>query len=258
MSSTNIEKSIEILLQAGKDIAAADVERKTAFISHTHEGRPYYKGDWKALMEPEAKPLFVNTLSGIARYLTDNPDGLDLNALLVHVDDYQTVTVRSVPTGPHKQRPTFMQAKALIPEHLFSDPVRPRYYPPQVFIPYLQSCFVESEDLKAAIDVCSNMDVEGGVSQADDGLSQKVAVRKGVVTRSEVKVPNPVVLYPFSTFIEIDQPARKMVLRLAGNLDEGSGCALIEADGGAWKISALSAIEAWLKNNLPETVKVIA
>lgn len=257
---SNTFETAELLINTGKELAREELKNENAFVVHEHEGRPYIKGSWSRLLEPEADTLNVCTLTGLKDYLESNPDGLDLKGLMVHVIDHSTVKVRSVPVGGHKQRPVFMTAEALIPDHMFSRATRPSYYPPSVFIPYLQSCFaeVEGDDLQAVIRVCGNVDVEAGVSQKDDGMTQKVATRTGVVTKSEEEVPNPVVLYPFSSFVEILQPARKMVLRFAGNADEGAGAALIEADGGAWKITAMQSIADWLRENLPEEVKVIA
>ena len=256
----NIHETVELLIDTGKELASQKLENEHAFIVHEHEGRKYIKGNWNRLLEAETETLNVVTLTGLKDYLENNPDNLKLDELMVHVVDHMTVKVRSIPVGGHKQRPVFMTAQALVPEHMFSRATRPAYYPPSVFIPYLQSCFaeVDGDDLATVIRICGNVDVEANVNQKDDGMTQKVATRTGVVTKSEEEVPNPVVLYPFSSFVEIMQPARKMVLRFAGNTDEGAGAALIEADGGAWKITAMHAIAEWLRKELPEEVKVIA
>ncbi|WP_430735142.1 hypothetical protein [Halodesulfovibrio aestuarii] len=256
----NDYETTQLLISTGKEIAREELKNEKAFLVHEHEGRTYIKGDWRPMLDAETDTLHVATLSGLKDFLESNPDNLDLDQLMVHVVDHETVKVRSIPVGGHKQRPVFLTAKALVPEHMFCKATRPAYYPPSVFIPYLQSCFaeVEGDDLKTVIRICGNVDVEANVNQKDDGMTQKVATRTGVVTKSEEEVPNPVILYPFSSFVEVLQPARKMVLRFAGNTDEGAGAALIEADGGAWKITAMQSIAEWLRKNLPEEVRVIA
>lgn len=256
----NDYENTQLLIETGKELEREKLKNEKAFLVKEHEGRTFVKGDWRPLLEPETETLKVSTLTGLKDYLDNNPDSLNLNELMVHVVDHETVKVRSTPVGGHKQRPVFLTATALVPEHMFCKATRPAHYPPSVFIPYLQSCFaeVDGDDLKTIISVCSNVDVDAGVNQSDDGMTQKVTTRRGVVSKAQENVPNPVVLYPFSSFVEIMQPARKMVLRFAGNTDEGAGAALIEADGGAWKITAMQSIATWLRENLPEEVKVIA
>jgi hypothetical protein len=51
---------------------------------------------------------------------------------------------------------------------------------------------------------------------------------------------------PNTSFRELDQPASDFIFRVKN----GGGFALFEADGGAWKIAAINAIAAWLKNRL--------
>lgn len=253
MPSVDLNESIETLVRLGGDLKQAEVDRRTQFVVHEHNGRPYYKGEFRPMLEPEAEPLHVNTLTALADYLNDNPDELDLSKLLVHVNSATDVVIRSVPTGPHKQRPVFMRAGALIPDHMFDT-----YVSPDKFVPYLQSCFAAGEDLETVIAVCGNVTAAAEVRQQDDGMTQTVTARMGVQRRTDIEVPNPVVLYPFSSFVEIMQPARKFVLRFKGDTDKGTLCALIPADGGAWQITAIESISTWLREKLPEGVRVIA
>ena len=55
-------------------------------------------------------------------------------------------------------------------------------------------------------------------------------------------------LAAYRTFIEIDQPERKFVLRM----QSGPRVALLEADGGAWKNEAIRNIENYLMEELSE------
>ena len=256
---SNTFETAELLINTGKELAREELKNENAFVVHEHEGRPYIKGSWNKLYEPEAECLHIHTLTGLKDYLESNPDKLDYDELMVHVVSHDTVLIRSVPYGPHKQRPTFMQAEAIVPVHMFSSATRPEYHSPEQFLPYMQSCFVETEGdhLTDVIQVCGNISTSAEVQQQDDGMKQNVTTRAGVVTKELTEVPNPVILYPFSTFTEVAQPGRKMTLRFKGG-DGGAGAALIEADGGAWKITAMQSIADWLRENLPEEVKVIA
>ena len=61
-------------------------------------------------------------------------------------------------------------------------------------------------------------------------------------------VPNPVILRPYRTFPEVEQPASSFIFRMKEN--DGVCCALFEADGGAWKNEAMRNIKEYLKENL--------
>jgi len=67
-----------------------------------------------------------------------------------------------------------------------------------------------------------------------------------------------VVLRPYRTFLEIEQPASAFVFRLRrGREGELPTCALFEADGGRWKLEAIERIRDYLKEQLSE-IAVIA
>ena len=59
-------------------------------------------------------------------------------------------------------------------------------------------------------------DSEGNSYLQDDGVSQRATVSRGAHGKTDVKVPSPVVLQPYRTFIDIEQPASPFInLRLA-------------------------------------------
>ncbi|HUW08460.1 MAG TPA: hypothetical protein VM537_01965, partial [Anaerolineae bacterium] len=79
-------------------------------------------------------------------------------------------------------------------------------------------------------------------------VSQTVSVRRGMSQTTQVVVPNPVTLKPYRTFREIDQPESPFLLR-ARNPKNEEGVpefALFEADGGAWRLTAVERIKDYL------------
>ena len=251
----NLKESNAHLIEVGQKLEAEKQTNAQTFITHTLEdGRQYYKPNtdsrWETLPEKLVKTLEVSTLTAIKDYLEKNPDGLDLTKTIVHVTSPTCVDVISTPFGGYRQRDTFMQAKAIIPEHMFD-----RRVEPDKFVPWLQSCFCENEDLAALLKISGNIVDTSEVHLQDDGVSQDVTIRQGAARKSAVEVPSPAVLLPFSTFVEINQPPRKFVFRLGS---QPLTCSLIEADGGAWKITAISDIGTWLDEHLPKDVRVIA
>ena len=94
-------------------------------------------------------------------------------------------------------------------------------------------------------------------TSADDGISQAVTAKTGVALVAEVKVPNPVTLRPYRTFLEVDQPAISCVFRLR----QGPMLSLHEADGGLWRLEAIQSIKTYLEKameGLGQDIPVIA
>lgn len=255
MYQINQQETNKHLISTGRELESALKESQGQFFhQQLPDGRNYFKpsgcDDWKPLNDPEAPTIYTKTLTGIANYLNDNPDGLDYTQTIVHVMSPTRVAVISTPFGGFKQRATHMQAEACLPKHKFD-----QYVAPDEFVPYLQSCFCESEDLAALIKISGNIVDTSEVRIQDDGVSQEVSIRQGAARKGEVPVPSPAILMPFSTFAEVIQPPRKFVFRLSS---DPLKCALLTADGGAWELTAIESVAAWLRENLPSDVKVIA
>ena len=92
---------------------------------------------------------------------------------------------------------------------------------------------------------------ENSATAADDGFTQTVVVRKGIVTKGTTAVKPIVKLKPYRTFNEVDQPESEFLVRLS----DGAQVALYEADGGAWKLRARRNIADYLKENLAELIE---
>lgn len=65
-----------------------------------------------------------------------------------------------------------------------------------------------------------------------------------------MRVPNPVELAPYRTFLEVEQPESQFIFRMK----DGPRCAIFEADGGAWRNQAITNIREYLKNELFEEI----
>ena len=112
------------LIGVGRELESLDGKAKAALPIHvTEDDLRFYKpdpeGEWQRLHDAEQDSLTVGTLQAVVDYLNQNPDGLELEKLLVHVCDVTTVRVMSIPFGGWKQRTTYMRADAVIPVHRF-------------------------------------------------------------------------------------------------------------------------------------------
>lgn len=113
----------------------------------------------------------------------------------------------------------------------------------------LQSRFVMTENAIGILGITSKLHIEDGVELSDNGMAQKVTVKKGISSASIVNemVPSMVKLAPYRIFPECDQVETVFLLRLKGDRDSGAYVGLFEADGGLWKVHAKRIIKAKLE-----------
>jgi hypothetical protein len=124
------------------------------------------------------------------------------------------------------------------------------------FIIQIQAKMVIDETVEGLLQLLSSIKDEKIKTSEDNGYSQAVTARTGVALVNQVKVPNPVTLRPYRTFMEIEQPGSSYVFRLKSG-DKAPQVSLHEADGGQWKLEAIQGIKAFLAEALPD-VPIIA
>ena len=94
------------------------------------------------------------------------------------------------------RREWLAESEASIPDTTFES-----FIDAEEMIIMLQSQFVQSEDRDIILKVIGNLKEENVRKANDDGVSQSVTVQSGVANVAEVKVPNPVELSPYRTFL---------------------------------------------------------
>lgn len=213
---------------------------------HKENNQTYSDKELHLIEKPTAGPFVVYTLSSLIDYLKSEFDENYNNEspFIIHVVSPTEVTVES-PLNDDAERDYFMKAEALIPTFNFS-----QWYDTEEFNIKLQSCFVDNKDRGTMLKVVGNIDEEQVKTIKDDGTSQSVVAKVGL-QRGNVEVPNPVILSPYRTFIEVDQPKSEFIFRM----QSGPRCALFEADGGAWKLKAISYIKVYLQSKLEEEIE---
>lgn len=206
-------------------------------------GQQYATRQLYKVLEPTPAPLVVRNLSGLVDYLKSE---FDKEApLLVHVVSPTQVSVISSYNNDYARK-EIIKAEALLPEYRFG-----YFYEAEDFNIKLQSGFVANEDRTKLLKVVGNVKEENVCQVGDDGVSQSVVAKTGVATVEDVKVPNPVILAPYRTFVEVDQPESAFVFRMKN----GPVAALFEADGGAWRNSAIDAVSVYLAEELSELIE---
>lgn len=72
---------------------------------------------------------------------------------------------------------------------------------------------------------------ENSVSTNDNGVTQTVEARQGVALNAVVEIKPRVMLRPFRTFLEVEQPESEFLLRV--DPDEGSASSRLTAASGS-------------------------
>lgn len=196
---------------------------------------------------PQPEPLQLGTLTGLLDFIGENRDQLKIGDLVVHVVSPVEVALRGRVDNHdyHWQRHTYAVAKCL---ELTSGIFRfGEYLDSELFTIGLQTLFLPTPQRDDIIRLLTGIRDSNVKDTFDDGVAQQVTVAAGVALVGGKKVPNPVTLQPWRTFREIEQPESVFVLRLASGADgQKPRAALIEADGGAWKLEAMSRIATFL------------
>lgn len=194
--------------------------------------------------------LETSTLSSIVDYFTGDPDAVFAKdkKYIIRIGGIGTVDVMSEVSG-EMQRDDLLHVRADLPGKFPFE----QYMDLEMFNILLQSRFEDTEDRARLLALTGNVVDESVKTYGDDGISQQATVKSGVATAANVVVPNPVTLKPFRTFAEAEQPESKFVFRLRKD-DDGVTAALIEADGGRWKVQAIKNIAEYLDNCLEDAL----
>ena len=189
------------------------------------------------------------TLMGFVEFIRCNIDVLheQYGKLMVMVDNERLVSLMSAPCGPENATRLLLAVTRARTEP-FKFGVS---YSQEEFVVALQSRFMQDEISAKVGMVVGNLVNGHEVNTSDDGISQRAVVKTGVARVGDVVIENPVMLRPYRTFVEIDQPKSPFVLRIKAEKDSGQPyIALHEADGGMWKVEAVGRIYEFLCNAL--------
>lgn len=194
------------------------------------------------IVRPDTFTAF--SLDGLIEYIKTDVDGVfkdEKRKHIVRVTSPTKVEVISPTTGYWLERVVVAQCNAVVPEIQFG-----RYMDTDDFQIMVQTCFEDSENRAKVLLLAGSVRKEQNMQTADDGVSQKLTVNTGVVTVADVTVKNPVVLTPYRTFREVEQPESPFILRF----NEDARAALFTGDGSGWKLAAVARIAEYLRSNL--------
>lgn len=194
---------------------------------------------------PKADAVRMSTLTSLVDYIKSGVDEIT-ERMIIHVVSPLEVRLFSQ-LDPDRRRETLVMVVGNVPEFKYGS-----YMGHEEFLIALQSKFQQGNDRDLLLRFAGT--VENGTlsNYGDDGVTQKATVSKGIASKEQCIVPNPVHLQPFRTFVEVDQPESAFVFRMRDDGRDGVQCAIFEADGGAWKNEAMENIRAYLQDELAE------
>lgn len=207
-----------------------------------HNGHKYTDKELHVIPAIKKQMVSFSTLNGMLDTLAQEINKFISSdeKLIIHVECEAAVTVLSPICDQDGHRDTIYAATAELPEYHFG-----RYMSYEEMVIALKSKFVENDDLNRLVQLMGTITTENASTIADDGFTQTVTVKKGVVLK-ENKAVNPYFkLIPYRTFLETEQPESTFLLRIR----DGSA-SLYEADGGAWKLTARSNVKKYITNYL--------
>ena len=195
---------------------------------------------------PRAKTLTVRSLLGFCAYINSEFDGVKKNDVMVIVDDVDAVRLVGKLFGKDRERECLIYAQL----HGVDNFDFGAFMTQEQFAIQFRSLFVPSDknDTNYVLSFVSKLHGGTAVSLEDDGITQKVGVSSGIsgqlVAKEKAK---PIVkLAPYRTFREIEQPESEFLLRTRIDSNNVPSVALFEADGGAWRITAMKRIAEYI------------
>ena len=194
---------------------------------------------------PMAEKIEMNTLSSLVEYIKANIDTM-ADKMIIQVESPTRVNLFSM-LNEEREREYLVRVDALIPSFNYGS-----FIDHEQFCINVQSKFIDDPSTDKALLLKFAGTVEQGsvAEYGDDGVTQKATVKNGIASKTDAVVPNPVKLRPYRTFIEVEQPVSEFIFRM--KQDRGILCAIFEADGGAWKITAMKKIKEHLQFELAE------
>jgi len=215
----------------------------------TFEGRRYSSRSLSPITPPLEKPLIFNTLQSLMQYA--NQLGFPS---IIQVIDEKEVHFYADEVDAWKQREVFAKATtALQPERFPFG----KFLAPDEFAIQLRTRFDMTPDLETLIAVTSNISYASNIEVSDDGLTQTVGQKAGVVLKSRAELPSLAMLKPYRTFLEAGQPESPFIVRARKNHSDVPELALFEADGGAWRLQAVQNIVGFIGKKVHEQITVL-
>lgn len=241
-----IKEAIKFITQLG----IKPGERVVEVVDADHKDRMFFVNDEGLAREVQPTnnraqyELELNTLTGLVGYIKSNLERVD-NKFYLQVLNERKVVLNGL-LESDGGREFLAVANAIVPRFEYE-----YFHDAEELIIALQSTFTKTADRDVLLKVIGNVKEENVRNTGDTGYSQAVTIQTGLSSVEDVKVPNPVTLAPYRTFLEVEQPASDFIFRMK----DGPRGAIFEADGGAWRNQAIVNVRDYLATELAAEIE---
>jgi hypothetical protein len=214
---------------------------------------------------PAPKHFTVSTLSGFLDYIKADPDRLITGPVVLDSAGKHSIV------GTAEIIQIVSPTKVLLRSRIARDDVHSRFIylaaecaPPQQkfgqwmtreeFQIYVMTHFDRTVNRDTLLAYVGNVQDDTSIRVKDDGVTQEVTARAGIVLAEKAAWANPTWLSPYRSFPEISPVESPFVFRVKGGGGNGPVlCALFEADGGRWVIDTVTRIDALIRTALADS-----
>lgn len=186
--------------------------------------------------------ITVSGLDGVCKLIRTELEMVGVT-ILVQAKSYNTVEVMTTYL-PDFSRNALYRAEADVPG------LRTGFRDRETALIELRSLFIPGEGTAYLLDLLSRITDEKSVTTRDNGVTQAVEARQGVALNALVEIKPRVLLRPFRTFLEVEQPESEFLLRV----DADKGIGFFEADGGVWMLEAKRNIADYFTSHLADLI----
>jgi len=235
-------------------------EMAMAGITVEVDGRQWTSKPLKPVIyNPRPEAIIVHNLRGFCGFINNDIDKIiEGNPFLIVVNNPKSVDLISAVDDEEKERTVLIKAE--ISEQLEEFPFG-RFLDQEEFAITFRSLFIsgKEDDFDYVLSYSSKLLGGTQIESDDDGITQKVSIKKGVsgVLKEKETLKSIVKLTPYRTFREAKQPQSEFLLRVRLDKYEAPTVALFEADGGAWVNEATENVVTYIQS-LVQNIPVIA
>lgn len=207
--------------------------------------------EMKPAPPPVPHKMVVTTLDGLVELIRQKIEGITPEQFaadyLLQVDNEAHVTLLAKKTDEYGRRVELASAKPVeFQKYQFG-----QWIPQEQFCIAVQALFADTDDKAYVLRIAGSITNEEVVIAEDNGFSQNVTLKAGMKLQEVVTLKPQVLLAPYRTFPECQQPISAFVFRARKEESGGPKLMLVEADGGKWKIAAMREINRYLDVLVP-------
>ena len=195
--------------------------------------------------------IVVHSLASMVEYIKIQPDkeGFPQIPSIISIQSPSMIVLSNL-LDEEGGRDTFVVATCDEPQFNFC-----RFMDVESFILAMHGHFSprgEGNTFQQVLEIVSALTAQDENAIKDTGLTQVVTTRKGIDIKPE-SIPNPMLLFPYRSFPELDPVGAPFMLRVKAS-NNTPMVALFETDGGRWKIEARRRIKKFLVDTLGDAV----